>query len=109
MPDATELTPPRDRALRWLSLLLPREFRERVFQPSLADMHLDEAAAGPRRWARLELAVACLRIGLPLHFWRRSRPTRVALALGVMAIVVAFVVARLHYAAQWRAESLHGG
>ena len=98
--------PDRVRSLRWLARLLPREVRERVFEPALADLRLDESAAGRRRWARLMLGLECLRIGLPQHLWRRRRPTRAALVLGATAIVVALAVSRLHYAARWRAESL---
>jgi len=101
--------PDRDRALRWLSRVLPREFRERVFEPALADLRLDEAESRAGRWARLALAAECLRVGLPQYFWRRRRPTRITLALGLAAIVVAFAVARLRYAASradaWQSES----
>jgi hypothetical protein len=92
-----------DRALRWLSRLLPSEFRVRVFEPAVADLHLDESEQGLRRWARLALAIECLRIGLPQHLWRRRRPTRFAVAVGVAAIVVALVFVGLH-AATWPPE-----
>jgi hypothetical protein len=85
-----------DRTLRWLSRLLPREFRERVFEAALSDLHLDEAEHGSRRLARLILAIECLRIGLPQHLWRRRRPTRFAMAMGVAALVVVFVFVRWH-------------
>jgi hypothetical protein len=95
----------RDRVLRWFAGVLPREFKERVFEPALADLQLDEAAGTRRRWARTRLALECARIGLPHYLWRRSRPTRAAVALGVAAIVVALVAARLRYGEQWKAES----
>jgi hypothetical protein len=95
-----------DRALRWFARALPREFRDRVFEPALADLRLDEAGGERRRWARVTLALECMRLGLPQYLWRRRRPTRAAIALGVGAIVVTLVAVRLRYAAQWKAESL---
>jgi hypothetical protein len=97
--------PERDGSLRLIARMLPREFRERVFEPALADLHLDEAGLVARRWARVLLALECLRIGLPQHFWRRHRPTRAAVILVATAFVVAVAAARLRYAASWRAES----
>ena len=95
----------RDRVLRWFARVLPREFRERVFEPALADLQLGEAAGTRRPWARTMLALECLRIGLPQYLWRRSRPTRTAVALGVAAIVVTLVAVQRRYVAQWKAES----
>lgn len=95
--------------LRWLARVLPREFRERVFEPALADLRLDEATHGRRDWARVTLVLECLRIGLPQYLWRRRRPTRAALLLGATAVVVAVAAMRARYGARtarWRAESL---
>lgn len=72
-----------DRALRAIGRLLPREFRERVFEPALSDLAPDDS--------RVLFCADCLRLGLPLFVWRRGRPTRMAmvilvgLALGVLA------------------------
>jgi len=93
------------RQLRWLAAVLPREFRERVLEPALADLLLSELTSGRRRFARLTLIAECLRIGLPQHLWHHRRPTRAALVLGAAAIVVAVAAARLRYAERWRAES----
>jgi hypothetical protein len=92
-----------DRALRRLSRFLPSEFRERVFEPALSDLHLEEAEQGSRRSARVILAIECLRIGLPQHLWRRRRATRFGVAVGVATIVVALVLVRLH-ATAWPPE-----
>jgi hypothetical protein len=94
-----------ERTLRLLSRLLPREFRARVFVPALSDLHLDEAEGKSGRWARLGFAIACLRIGLPQYLWRRRRPTRFAMAMGVAAVVVVVVLARLH-ATPWPPETV---
>jgi hypothetical protein len=93
------------RGVHLLSRLLPREFRERVFEPALADLLLDEETTRRGRWPRLLLVAECARIGLPQHLWRRRRPTRLGLALGLIALVVALGVSRRRYAARWEAES----
>ncbi len=84
--------------------LLPREFRERVFEPAVADFRLDLAARpAPGRRLALELWIVaeCLRLGLPQFAWRRGRPTRLAHGVMVMALVLAvvwFAVMRASYA-----------
>ena len=74
-----------DRVLRMMSRLLPRELRERVFEPALADLLASEAGASrtPRwRLARLVLVLECFRLSIPQLLWRRRRPTLVARRLG---------------------------
>jgi hypothetical protein len=90
-----------ERSLRLFAHLLPRGFRERVFEPALADIRLNEADGTRRRWARAVLVVECLRLGIPQHLWRRGRPTRAAVALGVAAIIVLVVAVRRRYAGNW--------
>jgi hypothetical protein len=65
--------------------LLPREFRERVFEPALGDLRLEQRG----RLAMALFVLECLRIGLPQQIWHRGRPTR----LGVAVFVVSFVFA----------------
>jgi len=99
-----------DRLLRRFARVLPREFRERVFEPALADLRIGESAAPNNGFARVLLLLECLRIGLPQHVWRRGRPTRLGLTLACALLVVSYVAVRLHYAAEWRAEDMrtHG-
>jgi hypothetical protein len=74
--------------LKVLIRLLPKEFRERVLEPALADLRLDEhASPHTRGWhliARGMLMIECVRLGVPQLVWRRGRPTR----LGVIAVLV---------------------
>jgi hypothetical protein len=93
-----------DRLLRGLARVLPREFRERVFEPALADIQLDEVTT-PRPFARTILLVECFRLGMRQHLWHRGRPTGIAVALVVMLVVGALVASRLRYAADWKAEA----
>jgi len=93
-----------DRVLAWFARALPREFRERVFEPALADIRLGDADGTSRRWARAALVVECLRLGMPRHLWRRGRPTRTAFAVVVVALLVVLAAARRNYAAQWKDE-----
>lgn len=93
-----------DRLLHLVARALPREFRERVFDPALADLHLAEGRAPRRGFSRLLLMAECLRIGLPQHVWLRGRPTRFGLTLVCALVAITLLVARLHYAAEWRAQ-----
>jgi hypothetical protein len=99
-----------DRAIRFAARALPREFRERVFEPALADLRINENGAPSNGLERLFLMLECLRIGLPQHVWRRGRPTRLGLTLACALLLVGFVAVRLHYAAEWRADEMrtHG-
>ncbi|HEV8410474.1 MAG TPA: hypothetical protein VGQ30_08190 [Gemmatimonadaceae bacterium] len=83
---------------------LPREFRERVFEPALADIRLADAGGKPRRWARAVLVVECARLGLPRHIWQHGRPTRAAFAVLTVVLLGLLASARLRYAAEWREE-----
>ena len=78
-----------DAGLRFFAWLLPAEFRERVFDPALADLRRDELSGEPRPWGRAVLVAECLRIGLPQYFWSRGRPTRLTIAVvSTLAVVV---------------------
>ena len=81
--------------------VLPREFRERVFEPAVADLLLAEHAQAlgkPARWrARAGLIAACLRIGLPRLIWSRGRPTRFAWIFLLAAAVTALAIQRANY------------
>ena len=89
-----------------LSRVLPREFRERVFEPACTDLILEHHSDGYTNAralrAQLVIALECLRIGLPQFLWHHGRPTRAA-RLGFVAVaVVAFLVMRIMYVrAHW--------
>lgn len=93
-----------DRIVRLAARVLPREFRERVLEPALADLRIANSGA-PRRLAKMLLVAECLRIGLPQHFWRRGRPTRLGVTVVCALMVAGFVTMRLRYASNWREES----
>lgn len=90
-----------DWVLHAFARLLPKEFRERVFEPAWADIRLDETQAAPPRrtkWgARLLLIAECTRLAIPQLFWRRRRPTRLAAAMLVVIAVVWLLVLRRNY------------
>jgi hypothetical protein len=92
----------KDAVLQGFARLLPCEFRERVFEPALTDLWLDEDdtnARGSRRWiARLVIVAECLRLGIPQLVWRRGHPTRLGGALLATMLVVALLVQRHNYA-----------
>ena len=81
--------------------VLPREFRERVFEPAVADLLLAEhaqAPGNPARWcARAGLVGACLSVGLPRLIWSRGRPTRFACVVLLATAVTALAIQRAHY------------
>jgi hypothetical protein len=100
---------------------MPADFRERVFEPAMIDLWLDEAGreATPRgRWlARFVIIAECLRLGLPQYVWRRGRPTQLGGALAAAMLVVSLLVQRHNYAraagmappraTSWRRSRLH--
>jgi hypothetical protein len=92
---------PEGAVLRAFVRLLPADFRERVFEPALADLRLDEGEmdAGPARRvvARLVILAECFRLGLPQLVWRRGRPTRLGGALLAAVLVIALLVQRHNY------------
>jgi hypothetical protein len=94
----------KDRLLRTAARMLPREFRERVFEPALSDIELDELVA-PRPFARTVLVVECVRLGVPKYFWRKGRPTLAAVAVAVLIALGALIEMRLRYASDWDASA----
>ena len=82
---------------------LPREFRERVFEPAWADVLLDEQRPGAHRrgavLSRFVLVLECLRLGLPQLVWHRGRLTRLARGAAVAVVVVAVALVVLLRAA----------
>jgi hypothetical protein len=93
-----------DRILRLVARVLPREFRERVVEPALADLRI--AGTGAQNCLGTALFLGeCLRIGLPQHFWRRGRPTRFGVTVVCALVLIVFVTMRLRYAPAWRAEA----
>jgi hypothetical protein len=97
-----------DRVIALFARALPREFRERVFEPALADIRLGDADGSSRRWARAVLVLECVRLGLPRHLWTRGRPTRAAFALVALLLLVVLAAERLRYAARWKEEARSG-
>ena len=97
-----------DTLLRAFARLLPRDFRDRVFEPALADMRLDTRRRTPweDRRVRLLFLFECLRLGVAQHVWHRGRPTRFGAALLVTLFVSALLVQRINYRAT-RATSGH--
>ena len=81
---------------RGFSRILPREFRERVFEPAWADILLEERAEGRRPSvfrARFVLFLECLRLGLPQLVWHRGQPTQLARrGLTAIAVIVALIL-----------------
>jgi hypothetical protein len=102
-------TKARGRLTRWFARLLPREFRQRVFEPSLSDLELDEleeqpqlgASHGGFRWRRAARRMAfwgaCIRVGVPLLFWRNGRLTRLSTMLIIGAAVSLVAIQRVEY------------
>jgi len=90
---------------RAFARILPREFRERVFEPAWADILLDEhsAGGGPASFrARFVLFLECLRLGIPQMVWQHGRLTLLA-RRGVVAaavIVGLMLLMRVRYANQ---------
>jgi hypothetical protein len=86
--------------IRTLARLLPREFRERVFDPALADLRVDAIGRTHREQAssRLRFAFECVRLGVRQHVWHRGRPTRLGNAIFLALLVSALVVQRISYA-----------
>jgi len=84
--------------------LLPRELRERVFEPALADLHFDERSHRRGRWrrvaSRLILVAECVRLVASRLVWRRRRPTRLSLAFLLALALVALAIQRAQYANQ---------
>ena len=82
--------------------LLPAEFRERVFEPALADLRLGEnqtIGRPPSAWmSRFVLVAECLRLGTPQLLWRRGRPTRLATVVVGLLGVVSLLLLRWSYA-----------
>jgi hypothetical protein len=89
--------------LRALPRLLPREFRERVFEPALADLEYEERssrARGARQWFALTILIAeCLRLGAPQLVWRRGRPTRLGAGVLAALLLLALLIQRSRYVA----------
>ena len=92
---------PEDAVLRAFARLLPAEFRDRVFEPALADLRLNEretiASPGARLTARLVIIAECARLGMPQLLWRRGRPTRLGGALLAAVVISALLVQRHNY------------
>jgi hypothetical protein len=89
-----------DTTFRVVARLLPREFRERVFEPALVDLQLEEtdpARGSSRALARVVLVAECLRLGVPQYFWCRRRPTRLTMGLVAVFVAAMIVVQRLDY------------
>ena len=87
---------------RWLGRLLPRDVRERVFEPAFADLTHEWLTAADRRVPFGVRAVAtllgCLRIAIPRVIVRDRRLTRFGKVVvwgGAAIVLVILVVANL--------------
>ena len=82
---------------------LPVDFRERVFDPAVADLILDghlRRRGASRRLAEVRLLAECVRLLAPRILVRpgpRVRPLRAALLALAMAMLGALVLARAAY------------
>jgi hypothetical protein len=89
--------------LRALPRLLPREFRERVLEPAIADLEHEERSSRlprSRQWLALTVLTAeCLRLGVPQFVWRRGRPTRLGLSVLAVILLLALLIQRSRYVA----------
>lgn len=88
---------------RAFARILPKEFRERVFEPAWTDILLDEHQSGGRPAsfrARSVLFFECLRLGIPQIVWQHGRPTRLGLRGLVAAVVIGglMILMRVGYA-----------
>ena len=87
---------------RWLGRLLPREVRERVFEPAFADLTYGWLTAAGRRVPfgvrAIAMFVGCVRIAIPRVIVRDGRLTRfgkVVVWAGAAIVLVMLVVANL--------------
>lgn len=90
--------------LKDLAQLLPRTFRERVFEPAWADLVLtertDHSARGPGAVAQLTLLATCLWV-LVLRMASQqvtlSRPLRTARNVLFLLVMIGYVILRARY------------
>ena len=95
---------PKRIVVKSLARLLPRTFRDRVFEPAWADLVLaergDHSARGPGTVAQLTLLATCWRILLVGIVWQQitwRRPLRVARNAVLLLVVTAYVILRARY------------
>jgi hypothetical protein len=90
----------KDRFLVVLSHILPREIRERIFDPALDDVWMREASDPSRRhrmFDRVVLVLECARLGATHLVWQRRRPTRLVLAASAAIALATLLIARINY------------
>ncbi len=87
---------------RWLGRLLPRDVRERVFEPAFADLTYGWLTAADRRVhfgvRAIATFVGCVRIAIPRVIVRDGRLTRFGKVVvwgGAAIVLVMLVVANL--------------
>lgn len=90
--------------LKNLARLLPRTFRERVFEPAWADLVLtgrgDYSAHGPSALAQLTLLATCLWVLVLQILWQQvtwRRPVRIARTVVLLLVVTGYVILRARY------------
>lgn len=89
--------------LEGFARLLPRAFREQVFEPALADLvltHRAEQARRPGAFAQLALIASCLWVLLVQIAWRQitpRRPVRLARTVVLAVLLAWYVILRTHY------------
>ena len=77
----------------WLRFgrFLPRQIRERVYEPACRDAYIEAAGEGrgeSRPWTLIGMALDSLRVGFPFLFIHRRRLTR----MGRLTLAAVFVV-----------------
>lgn len=81
---------------RAFARILPKEFRERVFEPAWGDILLEEHHAGGSLKAfraRCVLFLECLRLGIPQLVWQQGRPTHLARrGIAAAAVIVGLML-----------------
>jgi hypothetical protein len=88
----------KDRLLVAMSYVLPREIRERIFEPALDDVWMREASEPrPRHrvFDRVVLVFECSRLGMMHLMWQRRRPTRFVLAASAAVALAMLLIARI--------------
>lgn len=95
---------PRLTALERFGRLLPRSFRERVFEPAVADLVLTNRAnhreRRPGALAQLSLIMTCLWVLVLQIAWQQPtprRPLRVARNVVLLLVVTWYVILRIRY------------
>lgn len=89
--------------LEGFARLLPRTFRERVFDPALADLvltHRAEQARRPGALAQLALVACCTWVLVSQIAWRQitpRRPVRLVRTVALAVLLASYLIFRTRY------------